>query len=213
MTEIGFKLIMDFEGLPKNNPLDAYWDSYGRVWTIGYGATHYLDGSPVKKGDKLKSKEEAVELLRMMVKSYEDSMYKLVKVSINPYQADALTSFCYNCGVGNLKKSTLLKKVNTNPLDLTIRDEFAKWNKSNGEVLLGLTRRRKAEADLYFTEYIPEEPVVNENEADQTVPGPQIIEVVDPEPTPEPVEPVQEVTDKKENPGCCNILGWFRTKN
>ena len=51
MTEKGLKLIMDFEGLPKNKPLDAYWDKYGKVWTIGYGATHYLDGSPVKEGD------------------------------------------------------------------------------------------------------------------------------------------------------------------
>lgn len=199
MTEKGLNLIMSFEGLPKKNPLDAYWDSYGKVWTIGYGATHYLDGSPVKKGDKLKSKDEAVELLKMMVKKYENDMYKLVKVSINPYQADALTSFCYNCGVGNLKKSTLLKKVNANPLDPTIRDEFAKWNKSNGEVLLGLTRRRKAEADLYFMTYNSVDEVVD-NEPDQV------------EPT-TPAEPVPEVIDKNEKPGCCNILGWFRTKN
>lgn len=199
MTEKGLNLIMSFEGLPKKNPLDAYWDSYGKVWTIGYGATHYLDGSPVKKGDKLKSKDEAVELLKMMVKKYENDMYKLVHVPINYYQADALTSFCYNCGVGNLKKSTLLKKVNANPLDPTIRDEFAKWNKSNGEVLLGLTRRRKAEADLYFMTYNSVDEVVD-NEPDQV------------EPT-TPAEPVPEVIDKNEKPGCCNILGWFRTKN
>lgn len=152
MTEKGLKLIMDFEGLPKNKPLDAYWDKYGKVWTIGYGATHYLDGSPVKEGDKLKSKEEAVELLKNMVKKYEDDVYKIVQCPINFYQHDALTSFAYNCGVGNLKKSTLLKKVNKNSMDPTIRDEFVKWNKSGGQVLAGLTRRRKAEADLYFTE-------------------------------------------------------------
>lgn len=211
MTEKGLNLIMNFEGLPKKNPLDAYWDSYGKVWTIGYGATHYLDGSPVKKGDKLKSKDEAVELLKMMVKEYENDMYKLVQVPINYYQADALTSFCYNCGVGSLKKSTLLKKVNRDPFDPTIRDEFAKWNKSGGQVLDGLTRRRKAEADLYFTEYIPQEPIENENEADQTVPdGPQIIEVVDPEPTP---EPVVENKPEENKPWCSNILGWFKPKS
>lgn len=171
MTEKGLKLIMDFEGLPKKNPLDAYWDSYGKVWTIGYGATHYLDGSPVKKGDKLKSKEEAVELLKMMVEQYEKNTAKCVTSEINPYQLDALTSFCYNCGIGSLKRSTLLKKVNKNPQDPTIRNEFAKWNKSGGEVLKGLVRRRAAEADLYFTEWI--EPVVAEVEPD-------------PEPDPEP---------------------------
>lgn len=162
MTEKGLKLIMDFEGLPKKNPLDAYWDSHGKVWTIGYGATHYLDGSPVKKGDSLKSKEEAVELLKMMVERYEKNTLKCVTSEINPYQLDALTSFCYNCGIGSLKRSTLLKKVNSNPQDPTIRNEFAKWNKSGGEVLKGLVRRRAAEADLYFTEWI--EPVVAETE-------------------------------------------------
>lgn len=199
MTDKGLKLIMDFEGLPKNKPLDAYWDSYGKVWTIGYGATHYLDGSPVKKGDKLKSKDEAVELLKMMVKKYEDDMYELVQKPINYYQADALTSFCYNCGVGNFKKSTLLKKVNKNPSDPTIRNEFAKWNKSGGKVLAGLTRRRKAEADLYFTkaEFDAKLEQVVYDKPDE----PQVIEQV---PTPQPV------VEKKSK--LSNIFGWLRPK-
>jgi len=206
MTEKGLKLIMYFESLPKNRPLEAYWDSYGKVWTIGYGATHYLDGSPVKKGDKLKSKDEAVELLKMMVKKYEDDMYELVQKPINYHQADALTSFCYNCGVGNFKKSTLLKKVNKNPSDPAIRNEFAKWNRSGGKVLAGLTRRRKAEADLYFTKYVPAEPIVNENETDTVIPdGPYIIE-----PSSEPA-----VKDKPEDKKrwCSNIIGWFKPKS
>lgn len=151
MTEKGLKLIADLEGLPKKAPLDAYWDKYGKVWTIGYGATHYPNGSPVKQGDKLKSKDEAMELLKIMVKQYEDQVCKLLQHPINYYKVDALTLFAYNCGVENLKKSTLLKKVNENDMDPTIRGEFAKWNKSCGVVLAGLTRRRKAEADLYFT--------------------------------------------------------------
>lgn len=181
MTEKGLNLIAEFEGLPKKKPLDAYWDKYGKVWTIGYGATHYLDGSPVKEGDKLKSREEAMELLKEMVKQYEDNVYKLVEHPINDYQADALTSFAYNCGVGNLKKSTLLKKVNKDSSDPTIRDEFAKWNKSGGKVLAGLTRRRKAEADLYFTEY----DIVVDNPSTEE---PDIPVVAD-EPTPEPEKP------------------------
>ena len=200
MTDKGLKLIMDFEGLPKNKPLEAYWDSYGKVWTIGYGATHYLDGSPVKKGDKLKSKDEAVELLKMMVKKYEDDMYELVQKPINYYQADALTSFCYNCGVGNFKKSTLLKKVNKNPSDPTIRNEFAKWNRSGGKVLAGLTKRRKAEADLYFTkaEFDAKLEQVVYDKPDE----PQVIVQV---PTPEPVV--------KKKPKLSNIFGWFKSKS
>lgn len=188
MTEIGLKLIAEFEGLPKKNPLNAYWDKYGKVWTIGYGATHYLDGSPVKQGDKLKSKEEALELLREMTKQYEENVYKLVTHPINMYQADALTSFAYNCGVGNLKKSTLLKKVNKNDMDPTIRDEFAKWNKSGGQVLAGLTRRRKAEADLYFTpcNIMPEG---DEGESDVTPFVDKPTPKPEPEPEPKPKKP------------------------
>jgi len=199
MTDKGLKLIMDFEGLPKNRPLEAYWDSYGKVWTIGYGATRYLDGSPVKKGDKLKSKDEAVELLKMMVKKYENDMYKLVQVPINYYQADALTSFCYNCGVGNFKKSTLLKKVNKNPSDPTIRNEFAKWNRSGGKVLAGLTKRRKAEADLYFTkaEFDAKLEQVVYDKPDE----PQVIVQV----------PTPELVVKKKHK-LSNIFGWLRPK-
>ena len=48
-------------------------------------------------------------------------------------------------------KSTLLKCVKANPANLNIRTELLRWNRANGEVLAGLTRRRRAEADLYFS--------------------------------------------------------------
>jgi lysozyme len=54
-------------------------------------------------------------------------------------------------GAGSLKKSTLLKKVNANPNDSLIKLEFLKWNKSKGKVLNGLTLRRQAESELYFS--------------------------------------------------------------
>jgi lysozyme len=53
--------------------------------------------------------------------------------------------------MGNLKSSTLLKKVNINPNDPTIAAEFLKWNKAGGKIVAGLTRRRQAESDLYFS--------------------------------------------------------------
>jgi lysozyme len=60
-------------------------------------------------------------------------------------------SFCYNLGPANLKSSTLLKKANVNPNDPTIAQEFLKWNKAGGKALKGLTKRRQAESDLYFS--------------------------------------------------------------
>jgi lysozyme len=65
-------------------------------------------------------------------------------------QFDALVCFSYNVGLGALKGSTLLKKLNANPKDPTIRDEFLRWNKAAGRVMRGLTKRRAEEADLYF---------------------------------------------------------------
>ena len=62
----------------------------------------------------------------------------------------AIVSFTYNVGIGNLKSSTLLKKVNANPNDQSISLEFKKWVKSAGKVLPGLVRRRESESDLYF---------------------------------------------------------------
>ena len=69
MNKRAIEILKQFEGFRE----EAYKCPAG-VLTIGYGSTHYMDGSPVKKGDKLKSKDEAVELLKMMVKKYEDDL-------------------------------------------------------------------------------------------------------------------------------------------
>jgi lysozyme len=60
-------------------------------------------------------------------------------------------SFAYNLGPNALKGSSLLKKVNANTNDLSIKAEFMKWVNAGGKKLAGLVRRREAEAILYFT--------------------------------------------------------------
>jgi len=74
----------------------------------------------------------------------------LVKSNLNENQFSALVSFAYNLGIGSLKSSTLLKKLNINPKDPTIFNEFLRWNKAGGKEVSGLTRRRQAEANLYY---------------------------------------------------------------
>jgi lysozyme len=95
--------------------------------------------------------QKAEELLKFLIQSYEKDVDSFCRDDISQNQFDALASFAYNCGPRNLKSSTLLKKVNLNPNDPTIRAEFMKWNKGGGKVLAGLTKRRQAEADLYFS--------------------------------------------------------------
>ena len=63
-------------------------------------------------------------------------------------QFDALCSFAFNVGLGNLASSTLLKKHKVGDYAAAAL-EFAKWNKANKKVMAGLTRRRAAEAALY----------------------------------------------------------------
>jgi lysozyme len=121
-----------------------------KVWTIGYGNTFYEDGTKVKQGDKI-TKERADQLfINITNKNFAEPLLKLIKVKLNENQFSALVCFAYNVGTGALAKSTLLKKVNINPNDLTIRNEFLKWNKAGGKVLNGLTKRRESEANLYF---------------------------------------------------------------
>jgi lysozyme len=74
----------------------------------------------------------------------------MTRDDITQNQFDALVSFAYNVGLEAFRKSTLLKKVNANPNDKLISNQFLRWNKSRGRVLQGLTNRRIEEARIYF---------------------------------------------------------------
>jgi lysozyme len=141
----GFELIKRFEGLS----LIPYLCP-ASIPTIGYGNTYYPDGKKVKLTDPRITQALADKLLESLLPLYEKAVDSFCRDDINQNQFDALVSLAYNIGVGNLQKSTLIKKVNLNPKDVRIADEFLKWNKANGAVLKGLTKRRQAEADLYF---------------------------------------------------------------
>ena len=144
LNKAGADLIKSFEGCK----LKAYQCS-AMKWTIGYGNTFYEDGKPVMPGHVI-TQDKAEQLFELIASGFAGKVAKLVQTHINPNQFGALVSFAYNCGIANLQKSTLLKKVNANPNDPTIRAEFLKWNKANSKVLAGLTRRREAESNLYF---------------------------------------------------------------
>ena len=140
-SQKGIDLIKRFEGF---SPV-AYLCPAG-VWTIGYGHT-----AGVQEGDSIDG-DTAEDYLREDLTSAEGAVEKYVKVPLKQCQFDALVSFAYNLGAGNLYSSTLLKMVNRNPDDPSIRQEFEKWVYADGRVLQGLVDRRKAEADMYFGE-------------------------------------------------------------
>lgn len=141
-------LIRRFEGCR----LRAYQCS-AKKWTIGWGNTFYEDGSSVKQGDVI-TQERADRLFVILLDQFAAQLRPLITARVNDNQFGALLSFAYNAGVGAFRNSTLRRLVNTNRDSNLIRLEFAKWNRAGGQVLAGLTRRRTAEADLYFTPII-----------------------------------------------------------
>ena len=120
------------------------------VVTIGFGSTMYTDGRKIKLGDTI-NEQQANELLMWELKNKSISLHGL---NLNQNQFDSCLSFVYNVGIGAFTKSTLRKKILINPNDQSIKDEFLKWNKAtiDGKLieLKGLTKRRTAEAELYF---------------------------------------------------------------
>ena len=146
LDENGYKLIMGFEGLSLVPYLCA-----AKVPTIGYGSTFYPSGKKVTLQDKPINLESAKLMLKETANVFGTQVNLLVKTKLTQNQFNALVSFAFNLGSQALGKSTLLKKVNVNPNDITITNEFLKWNKAGGKELSGLTKRRTIEAKLYFT--------------------------------------------------------------
>lgn len=146
ISVLGLELIKRYEGFSAT----PYLCPAG-VPTIGYGSTYYENDHKVELSDPPITEDWALQLLLNTVVTYEKAVASMVTSPITQNQFDALTSFCYNVGVTNFKKSTLLKLVNNNPLDPNIAIQFGRWIRANGRVLAGLVKRRKSEADLYFT--------------------------------------------------------------
>lgn len=143
ISQEGIDLIKEFEGFRSN----AYRCPAGVV-TIGIGTTVYANGQRVQMGDTITEKEAEREL-RSAIKVYEDAVRRNVTVPLTQGQFDALVSFTYNCGVGALEASTLLKKLNYKDYQ-GAANELPKWNKGGGRVLPGLVRRREAEKVLFL---------------------------------------------------------------
>ncbi len=145
-----FDFIKSREGIR----LNAYQDSAG-IWTIGYGTIQYENNIPVKKGDSI-TQARADQLIENDISTRCNKVNAaLVPAVLNQNQYNAIVSFAYNAGIGALLSSTLLKQIKANPNNLAIRDSFMVWNKAhiNGKLVAvkGLTIRRAAEADMYFS--------------------------------------------------------------
>lgn len=135
-SQNGINLIKQFEGCR----LQAYKPVAAEpCYTIGYG--HY--GSDVLPGMVI-SQTQAEAYLAQDLAKYEKSVNAL-NIPLNQNQFDALVSFAYNCGSGNLKKLVRGRSPQQ------IADAMLQYNKGSGKVLSGLTKRRQAERALFLS--------------------------------------------------------------
>lgn len=144
----GVAFLMKNEGFETKPYLDS-----SKIPTIGYGTIKYPDGTPVTMGDREISKEEALRFKNHDLGVIWNEIKDSIKTPLTQNQKDSLISFAYNIGTNGFKDSTLLKKLNKNPNDPSIKNEFLRWNKVKGQVVNGLTNRRKREASLFFNGY------------------------------------------------------------
>ena len=140
ISQKGIDLIKEFEGFRSK----AYRCPAG-VWTIGFGHT-----AGVKPGMVI-TREQGEAMLRKDLKIYEAKVVNaLGNAPTTQGQWDALVSFCYNAGPGNLLKSSMLR-LHKQGNYKAAAEAFMKWTKGGGRVLPGLVRRRKAERNLYLS--------------------------------------------------------------
>lgn len=124
----------------------------GHPWTIGWGHT----GKEVKRGLVWTQAQADAAFVQDLAET-EAGVERLVKVPLNQGQFDALVSFAYNVGLDEnrngkaegLGESTLLRKLNARDY-AGAAEQFLLWNKNDGVVMYGLTRRRTAERALFL---------------------------------------------------------------
>jgi len=148
-TSTAETIIKKFEG----KRLKAYKDS-ANIYTVGYGSTYNIDEKrPVISTDVIND-ETALRWLKIAIQDKVKAIKEIVKVPINQNQLDSLTSLAYNIGLGNFKKSTLVKLLNAGESKQKVSEQFLRWNKAtvNGKLveLTGLTNRRKLEQELFL---------------------------------------------------------------
>ena len=129
------------------------------LWTVGVG--HVIDpmharvkladrkALPIPEGwDRTLTMAEVNDILKKDLNRFEAGVMRLCPKTTKQSHFDALVSFSFNVGLGNLQNSTLRMKHNREDFD-GAAEEFLKWNKAGGKVLKGLDKRRRGEKALY----------------------------------------------------------------
>jgi lysozyme len=138
-NQAGIDLIKSFEGLET----ESYKDIVG-IWTIGYGST----GSDIGPGMKW-TPEQCEARMKKDLEQFEKGLEACISVPVTDNQFSAIVSLAYNVGINGVKKSTLIKLLNSKDYS-GAAEQFLRWNKAGGKEVAGLTRRRAAEKELFL---------------------------------------------------------------
>lgn len=166
--KIAVEFIKAQEGLASNNPstlnyvdknatdntnVYAYWDRFGKVWTIGWGSTYHPDGKSVKEGEVI-TKKKADEYISYEARKKMQAVKKLTDVSkLTDNQFAALISIAYNTGEGNLKyKGDIITAINRGDTSQRVAAIISESHiTAKGKRVQGLVNRRKKESSLYLS--------------------------------------------------------------
>lgn len=131
------------------------------LWTVGVG--HVIDPNHIRvklderKGlsipdgwDRVLSMAEVDDILAKDLTTFERGVLRLCPEGLTQGRFDALVSFSFNVGLGNLQRSTIRMKHNRGDFD-GAAESFMAWTKAGGKELPGLVKRRKHERDLYLS--------------------------------------------------------------
>ena len=133
-SDLLIKKITEFEGFSNT----AYRCPAGK-WTCGIGHTSGVTATTTC------TRKEAEQWLKEDLAPVEAYVNTIEQVRTQG-QYDALVDFAYNLGLGNLKSSTLLRKIKEGAPTGDIQEQFRRWVYAGGKVLKGLVRRREWEA-------------------------------------------------------------------
>lgn len=138
----GVELIKKFEGSRRT----MYKDVVG-LPTIGVG--HLITEKDKHLLTQMLSEEEIDDLLKKDLERFEYAVNS-ISIKLKQNEFDALVSLAFNIGAAAFTSSTLVKKLRTGHLREEVAEEFLRWNKAGGKEVEGLTRRRKAERELFL---------------------------------------------------------------
>lgn len=138
ISQGGLELIKAYEGLR----LTAYKCPAG-VWTVGYGHTAGV------RPDMEIDEEDAEALLLSDIQPIEE-LLNVLGINFRQEQFDSLVSWVFNLGAGNFRNSTLLARITSDAKDEDITDQMVRWVNAGGKPLVGLKKRRIAEANMFL---------------------------------------------------------------